>query len=354
MNKEQLAQTIINNYFELIKVIDPSVLENDELLVEYLDILQAKVSEERNKYVEQLQEEQMDQKPIENEQVEEQKPIETESVEEQLEDQNEQTLAENTVEEEQLEVIEVERKTSLQDKINKLKEMFSIKRINVIGENIIKIVLSKKSKKDPQEELEVDNDIDMDYVNELAEQYLKTGQLVTLSPLSEKYSKAIGRRVQELKSSKEYIKEPTITPTVPTSYEEDEIFITPSTVPQTPTAYTPVPTVTMTKAPGEDIFITPSPVSKPKEPVPRPTQTPLSPSTPKALTEEDLIYIDKAARLYLEKGYLPTLGPEPPLFASEIFNRAKEIEKEESKSTELSDMYENNDRIVEEMPTMKK
>ena len=38
MDKEKLAQTLINNYFELIKVIDPSVLENDELLVEYLTL----------------------------------------------------------------------------------------------------------------------------------------------------------------------------------------------------------------------------------------------------------------------------------------------------------------------------
>ena len=339
MDKEKLAQTLINNYFELIKVIDPSVLENDELLVEYLDILQAKISEEKSKHVEQVQE-----------------------VEEELEEQLEQTTEISPTEseiveavEEVVEEVEEERKTTFQDKLNKLKELFSIKRINIIGENIIKTILPRRPKKADDEVLEIDDEIDMDYVNELAEIYVRTGQLVTLAPLSEKYSKAIGRRVQELKSSKEFTKESTVTPTVPTTYEQDEnIFITTSTVPQKPAPYTPVPTVTMTKAPDKDIFITPSPVYKQKQPVPRPTKTPMAQSATKPLSEEDLIYIEKAARMYLELGYLPTMSSQPPLFANEIIARAKEIEKEESKSTELSDMFEHIDKIAETTSSIKK
>ena len=49
MDKKKLAQA-------LLKVIDPSVLEDDELLVEYLDILQAKISEEKSIRVKQVQE----------------------------------------------------------------------------------------------------------------------------------------------------------------------------------------------------------------------------------------------------------------------------------------------------------
>ena len=336
MNKEQLAQTLINNYFELIKVIDPSVLESDELLVEYLDILQSKISEEKSKRVEQVQE-----------------------VEEELEEQLEQTTeispSESEIVEEVVEEVEEERKTTFQDKLNKLKELFSIKRINIIGENIIKTILPKRPKKAEDEVLEIDDEIDMDYVNELAEIYVRTGQLVTLAPLSEKYSTAIGRRVQELKASKEFTKEQTVTPTVPTTYEQDEnIFITTSTVPQKPAPYTPVPTVTMTKVPDKDIFITPSPVYKPKQPVPRPTQTPMAQSATKPLSEEDLIYIEKAARMYLELGYLPTISSQPPLFANEIIARAKEIEKEESKSTELSEMFEHIDKIAETTSSIKK
>lgn len=309
MDKEKLAQTLINNYFELIKVIDPSVLENDELLVEYLDILQAKISEEKSKHVEQVQE-----------------------VEEELEEQLEQTTEISPTEseiveavEEVVEEVEEERETTFQDKLNKLKELFSIKRINIIGENIIKTILPRRPKKADDEVLEIDDEIDMDYVNELAEIYVRTGQLVTLAPLSEKYSKAIGRRVQELKSSKEFTKEPTVTPTVPTTYEQDE-----------------------------NIFITPSPVYKQKQPVPRPTKTPMAQSATKPLSEEDLIYIEKAARMYLELGYLPTMSSQPPLFANEIIARAKEIEKEESKSTELSDMFEHIDKIAETTSSIKK
>ena len=103
--------------------------------------------------------------------------------------------------------------------------------------------------------LEIDDEIDMDYVNELAEIYVRTGELVTLVPLPEKYSTAIGRRIQELKASKEFTKDQTVTPTVPTTYEQDEnIFITTSIVPQNPAPYAPVPTVTVTKAPDKDIF----------------------------------------------------------------------------------------------------
>lgn len=309
MDKEKLAQTLINNYFELIKVIDPSVLENDELLVEYLDILQAKISEEKSKHVEQVQEvEEELEEPLE--QTTEISPTESEIVE----------AVEEVVEE-----VEEERKTTFQDKLNKLKELFSIKRINIIGENIIKTILPRRPKKADDEVLEIDDEIDMDYVNELAEIYVRTGQLVTLAPLSEKYSKAIGRRVQELKSSKEFTKEPTVTPTVPTTYEQDE-----------------------------NIFITPSPVYKQKQPVPRPTKTPMAQSATKPLSEEDLIYIEKAARMYLELGYLPTMSSQPPLFANEIIARAKEIEKEESKSTELSDMFEHIDKIAETTSSIKK
>jgi hypothetical protein len=221
--------------------------------------------------------------------------------------------------------------------------------------NIIKTILPRRPKKADDEVLEIDDEIDMDYVNELAEIYVRTGQLVTLAPLSEKYSKAIGRRVQELKASKEFTKEQTVTPTVPTTYEQDEnIFITTSTVPQNPATYTPVPTVTVTKAPDKDIFITPSPVYKPKPPVPRPAKTPMAQAATKPLSEEDLIYIEKAARMYLELGYLPTLSSQPPLFANEILARAKEIEKEESKSTELSDMFEHIDKIAETTSSIKK
>lgn len=322
MNKEQLAQIVLKNYVDLAQAMDQNIQNNDETLLEYYEVLQQQLISEMNK----LSNKQESQE-IPNESIQEQEILISEP-EEEYEEEMITYLAQQLIETgtistltplsenlmnkisekaKQLEQQKIPRPSFFQNTIEKLKNSGLVKNISFAEKKLLRFLAKKESKhlNQQEEKVEMDENIDKDYIEEMAQLLVRRGELLTLAPIPEKYMILIEKRAKELRNNSEAIKE--------IDYDSKIISnVNPITPPNKSNVE---PTLTST-----------------------PPQLNSQNKVKRELTAEEEQYIEQAARLYLQQGYLSTFGPTPPAFATEILQRAKEIKQQELQKSELIEM----------------